>query len=61
MTSLPSSLGNLRCLQTLDLRSHAMSVPNLFKKMEQLRHLYLPSKYKISEKLEPSKWPQVSD
>ncbi|KAL4616015.1 hypothetical protein ACB092_07G169000 [Castanea dentata] len=52
MTSLPSSLGNLRCLQTLDLRSHAMSVPNVFKKMEQLRHLYLPSKYEVSEKLE---------
>ena len=52
MTSLPSSLGNLRCLQTLDLRSHEMSVTNVFKKMEQLRHLYLPSKYKVSEKLQ---------
>ncbi|KAK4562455.1 hypothetical protein RGQ29_005089 [Quercus rubra] len=52
MTSLPSPLGNLRCLQTLHLRSNEMSVPNVFKKMEQLRHLYLPGKYKVSEKLE---------
>ncbi|KAK4562404.1 hypothetical protein RGQ29_005046 [Quercus rubra] len=42
--NLPSSLGNLRWLQTL--------LPNVFKKMEQLRHLYLPKEYKVNEKLE---------
>ncbi|KAB2609546.1 disease resistance protein [Pyrus ussuriensis x Pyrus communis] len=41
---LPSSLGNLILLQTLDLRIHndPDMVPNVFWKMVQLRHLYLP-------------------
>ncbi|KAK3032136.1 hypothetical protein RJ639_035946 [Escallonia herrerae] len=42
---LPSSLGNLRCLQTLDLRVSgiiALYVPDVLWKMEQLRHLYFP-------------------
>ncbi|GMY05536.1 putative disease resistance protein At1g50180 [Fagus crenata] len=54
VNNVPSSMGNLRCLQTLDLRyrNHDVRVPNVFKKMEQLRHLYLPYKYRISEKLE---------
>ncbi|KAK8312768.1 hypothetical protein V6Z12_D01G064600, partial [Gossypium hirsutum] len=43
--NIPSSLGNLRCLQTLDLRIHAddgaVNVPNIIWKLEQLRH-YLP-------------------
>ncbi|KAE8674492.1 CC-NBS-LRR class disease resistance protein [Hibiscus syriacus] len=42
---LPSSLGNLRCLQTLDLRIKTIAfihVPDVIWRMEQLRHLYLP-------------------
>ncbi|XP_039044487.1 probable disease resistance protein At1g58602 [Hibiscus syriacus] len=39
----PSSLGNLRCLQTLDLRVHGKTfVPDVIWRMGQLRHLYLP-------------------
>jgi hypothetical protein len=47
-------MGNLRCLQTLDLRYRFVNVrvPNVFKKMEQLRHLYLPERYSVYEKLE---------
>ncbi|KAK7854838.1 putative disease resistance protein [Quercus suber] len=54
ISKVPSSLGNLRCLQTLDLRLkyYKVRVPNVFKEMEQLRHLYLPSFYWVSEKLE---------
>jgi hypothetical protein len=57
VSNVPSSMGNLRCLQTLDLRynryrNSKVRVPNVFKKMEQLRHLYLPERYKIYEKLE---------
>ncbi|KAG2725848.1 hypothetical protein I3760_01G085500 [Carya illinoinensis] len=40
-----SSLKNLKCLQTLDLRSRwvRVNVPNdVFRNMEHLRHLYLP-------------------
>ncbi|KAK9016494.1 hypothetical protein V6N11_078990 [Hibiscus sabdariffa] len=54
---LPSSLGNLRLLQTLDLRvsgwgTGSVHVPNVIWKMEQLRHLYLPDKCKRRTKLE---------
>ena len=54
VNNVPSSIGNLRCLQTLDLRywNEDVRVPNVFKKMEQLRHLYLPKDYKVYEKLE---------
>ncbi|KAK4562456.1 hypothetical protein RGQ29_005090 [Quercus rubra] len=55
INKVPSSLRNLRCLQTLDLRlewDQKVRVPNVFKEMEQLRHLYLPHKYRVSEKLE---------
>ena len=51
---LPSSMGNLKCLETLDLlaQEYGMRVPNVFKNMKQLRHLYLPIYYMVSEKLE---------
>ncbi|XP_068314861.1 probable disease resistance RPP8-like protein 2 [Pyrus communis] len=57
MQELPSSVGNLVCLQTLDLRStnaHAgllLKVPNVFWKMEKLRHVYLPSIIRGGERL----------
>ncbi|XP_028077670.1 putative disease resistance protein At1g50180 [Camellia sinensis] len=45
-TKLPSSIGNLRHLQTLDLRTcypkEIIRVPNVLWKMEGLVHLYLP-------------------
>ncbi|KAG6730587.1 hypothetical protein I3842_01G088100 [Carya illinoinensis] len=50
-----SSLGNLKCLQTLDLRGIDWlgNVPNdMFINMEHLRHLYLPRKSKIRGKLQ---------
>ncbi|PON83962.1 NB-ARC domain, LRR domain containing protein [Trema orientale] len=51
---LPSSIGNLRCLQTLDLRVKNLyhnkrlqlsEIPSVIWKLEQLRHLYLPQNY----------------
>ncbi|TYG82212.1 hypothetical protein ES288_D01G069300v1 [Gossypium darwinii] len=54
---IPSSLGNLRCLQTLDLRISSqaddgvMNVPNIIWKLEQLRHLYLPQSMTDETKL----------
>ena len=42
INKVPSCLGNLRCLQTLDLRccyGPIVRVPNVFKEMGQLRHL----------------------
>lgn len=43
ITGLPSSLGNLICLQTLDCGHCQFEVvPNVIWKMEQLRHLYFP-------------------
>ncbi|KAK8973569.1 hypothetical protein V6N11_030759 [Hibiscus sabdariffa] len=50
---LPPSLGNLRCLQTLDLRVDAyynIQVPDVIWRMEQLRHLYLPPPFKCTRK-----------
>ncbi|XP_050260043.1 putative disease resistance protein At1g58400 [Quercus robur] len=46
--NMPSSVGNLRCLQTLDLRSctNGFRVPNVFKKRKKSRHLYLPINYR---------------
>ncbi|CAN6569994.1 unnamed protein product [Malus baccata var. baccata] len=50
ITRLPSSIGNLLCLQTLDLRLYGSTViPNVIWKMDQLRHLYLPLNYSISD------------
>ncbi|KAG8502570.1 hypothetical protein CXB51_000042 [Gossypium anomalum] len=54
---IPSSLGNLRCLQTLDLRIYGLHVdmysyvPNIIWKLEQLRHLYLPESMTDETKL----------
>ncbi|XP_058190796.1 probable disease resistance protein At1g58602 isoform X2 [Rhododendron vialii] len=42
---LPSSIGNLRFLETLDLRNRwygAKKIPNVLWRLEELRHLYLP-------------------
>ncbi|TXG75240.1 hypothetical protein ES332_1Z004700v1 [Gossypium tomentosum] len=55
-SKLPSSLGNLRCLQTLDLRiesewSDSIHVPNVLWRMQQLRHLYLPEECDRKTKL----------
>ncbi|MBA0561663.1 hypothetical protein Golob_018466 [Gossypium lobatum] len=56
ITLFPSSLGNLRCLQTLDLRiigkwSNSIRVPNVIWRMKKLRHLYLPNKCSRKTKL----------
>ncbi|KAM6579072.1 hypothetical protein CsatB_030909 [Cannabis sativa] len=42
---IPSSIGNLRCLQTLKLKCGILErkMPNVIWKLEQLRHLYIPS------------------
>ncbi|XP_017640243.1 putative disease resistance protein At1g50180 [Gossypium arboreum] len=54
---IPSSLGNLRCLQTLNLRIYSflddgvMNVPNIIWKLEQLRHLYLTDRMTDKTKL----------
>ncbi|KAG4213529.1 hypothetical protein ERO13_A01G062850v2 [Gossypium hirsutum] len=54
---IPSSLGNLRCLRTLDLRIYGLTedmynyVPNIIWKLEQLRHLYLPERMTDETKL----------
>ncbi|XP_020410057.1 putative inactive disease susceptibility protein LOV1 isoform X3 [Prunus persica] len=53
----PPSLGNLVCLQTLDFRVSSyidMVIPNVIKKMKQLRHLYLPWNYRAKGKVELS-------
>ncbi|KAL3507741.1 hypothetical protein ACH5RR_033123 [Cinchona calisaya] len=38
---LPSSIGQLQYLQTLDIRGHGIVVPNVMWKLKRLRHLYL--------------------
>ncbi|KAK9041481.1 hypothetical protein V6N11_016581 [Hibiscus sabdariffa] len=52
---LPSSLGNLRCLQTLDLRLgrsfQYIHVPNVIWRIEKLKHLYLPENCSKKTKL----------
>ncbi|XP_050262430.1 putative disease resistance protein At1g50180 isoform X3 [Quercus robur] len=61
INEVPSSIGNLRCLETLDLRIRYFTVPcmhlytrvpNVFKYMKQLKHLYLPYEYWVCGKLE---------
>ena len=51
--SLPSSIGNLGCLRTLDLsfalEGYVPKIPNVMLKMLQLRHLYLPSKFTVTD------------
>ena len=59
INKVPSSIGNLRCLETIDLRIHSNDsyipiVPNVFKYMKQLKHLYLPYDYRVSFELELS-------
>ncbi|KAK8272502.1 hypothetical protein V6Z12_D11G336700 [Gossypium hirsutum] len=58
ISKLPSSLGNLSCLQTLDLRIiskrrswESIHVPNVLWRMQQLRHLYLPYRCSPETKL----------
>ncbi|OMO92391.1 Disease resistance protein [Corchorus olitorius] len=63
LSKLPSCLGNLKCLQTLDLRlqcfdpssstsvRNKINVPNVIWKLRQLRHLYLPDCLKRKTRL----------
>ncbi|XP_075658668.1 putative disease resistance protein At1g50180 [Castanea sativa] len=54
INNVPSSIGNLRCLETLDLRTcfSVQRVPNVFKYMKQLKHLYFPTEYGVGVNLE---------
>ncbi|OWM85197.1 hypothetical protein CDL15_Pgr027984 [Punica granatum] len=54
---LPVSLGNLECMETLDLRvsrAGAVLVPDVLWKMKRLKYLYLPLQFSVrgSEKLQ---------
>ncbi|KAL8160400.1 LOW QUALITY PROTEIN: hypothetical protein V2J09_001937 [Rumex salicifolius] len=48
VSDLPSSVGNLMFMQTLDLRvsfsGQPLKIPNILWKLERLRHLFLPKK-----------------
>ncbi|XP_021822785.1 putative disease resistance protein At1g50180 isoform X2 [Prunus avium] len=52
--AVPSSIANLVCLHTMDLRSRYgyIKIPNrnVFSKMEKLRHIYLPKHHSAREK-----------
>ncbi|BBG97238.1 NB-ARC domain-containing disease resistance protein [Prunus dulcis] len=56
ISAVPSSIANLVCLQTLDLRSRSweLKIPNrkVFSKMEKLRHIYLPTHASARERRE---------
>ncbi|KAK9931319.1 hypothetical protein M0R45_018597 [Rubus argutus] len=54
--SFPQFLGNLICLQTLDFRvqNDEIVIPNVIWKMNRLRHLYLPWRYRARGKLQLS-------
>ncbi|XP_024024995.1 disease resistance protein RPP8-like [Morus notabilis] len=41
---IPASIGNLRRLETLDLRSYYVEIANEIWRLEQLRRLYLPTR-----------------
>ncbi|OMO79397.1 NB-ARC domain-containing protein [Corchorus capsularis] len=54
VTKLPSSLGNLGWLQTLDLRMNEefpVHIPDVIWRLERLRHLYLPQRCSSKTKL----------
>lgn len=45
--SLPSSMGNLHYLETLDLRVANIEIPNILWKLERLKHLLFPHSMKM--------------
>lgn len=54
LSKLPSSIGNLKYLQTLDLRVPflvCMTIPNVIWKLTHLKHLYLPPSHECTSKL----------
>lgn len=54
LNKLPSSIGNLKYLQTLDLRVPflvCLTVPNVIWKLNLLKHLYLPPSHACTSKL----------
>ncbi|XP_051129264.1 probable disease resistance RPP8-like protein 2 [Andrographis paniculata] len=54
-SKLPSSICNLRCLQTLDLRVSflvCLSIPDVIWKLNHLKHLYLPPNHTCKAKLQ---------
>lgn len=54
---LPSSIGKLKFLQTLDLRVPffvCLTIPDVLWKLNNLRHLYLPPSHKSKDKLKLS-------
>ncbi|KAH6821923.1 hypothetical protein C2S53_002808 [Perilla frutescens var. hirtella] len=55
LNKLPSSIGNLKYLQTLDLRVPflvCLTIPNVIWKLNLLKHLYLPPSHECTSKLQ---------
>ncbi|XP_042025970.1 probable disease resistance RPP8-like protein 2 [Salvia splendens] len=55
LNKLSSSIGNLKYLQSLDLRVPflvCMAIPNVIWKLNHLKHLYLPPSHECSSKLQ---------